>query len=353
MPEMEGTALLEQIKTKHPDTVRMLITAFQEVDIATDAINKGNAYQLIYKPWNQVELKETVRKPVTHYESKMESLNVQPRLSDEIHQLKSQNQSLTTRHHYFINRLNHSHKMETLGNLASGIAHDFNNTLLIINGYLELATLEPCCPLEVRQKLEIALEASQRAKDLIHQIFAYRRKSENIEHAVCLAPLVEDALILIRAALPAAIEIDKHIMAKHESAKIDPTNLYQLILNLCANAAEAMEGEHGKLRVSLTRTTIGERLSPKKMGLAPGSYLKLTVSDNGRGISADNMKQIFDPFYTTKKERGGTGLGLALVDQIVKAHGGKLTVQSVLDKGSDFNVYLPLSGQQPTILVNG
>lgn len=349
MPEMQGTALLEQVKTKHPDTVRMLITAFQEIDIAKDAINKGNVYHLIYKPWQEAELKEAVRDAVAHYESRVESLKVQPRLSDEIHQLKCQNESLSTTHRYLINRLDHSHKMETLGNLASGIAHDFSNTLLIINGYLELATLEACCPPEVCEKLEKALEASHRAKNLIQQILSYNRKSENIEHAVCLAPLVKDALILIRAALPATIKIDQHITTKHESAKIDPTKLYQVIINLCVNAAEAIDGEHGKLKVSLTRTTIGERLTPKKIGLVPGSYLKLSVSDNGHGISTENMEKIFEPFYTTKKARGGTGLGLALIDQIVKTQGGIITVQSVPGKGSEFSVYLPLSEQPPKL----
>jgi len=351
MPEMDGTALLEKIRHKWPDTVRMLITAYQELDIATDAINKSNVYHLIYKPWNETELKKTVKRAVTYYESRTGNrkpgIPVGHEIKKEMGELKNQNQSLAVKNRYLIDRLTQSHKMETLGNLASGIAHDFKNILFIINGYLDLARLDPSCSPEISEKLNKALTASHRAKDLVTQILAFRRRNENSEnsdHVVRVAPLVRDALMLLRAALPANIEIEQDIIADQETVRIDPTKLYQIIINLCANAAEAMESEYGVLRVVLDRATISAK-SRSKMDLVPGRYLKLTVGDNGRGISPGSMPRIFDPFFTTKEESGGTGLGLALIDQIINAHGGKINVQSVLGQGSDFHVYLPLTGE--------
>lgn len=341
MPEMEGTVFLEKIKQKWPDTVRMLITAYQELDIAMDAINKGSVFQLIHKPWDEMEIKQAVKNAVAHYESTHKKVNLQQPLKEENELLTNLNQSLEIKHNYLMERLQRAHKMETLGNLASGIAHDFKNILFIINGYLDLAMLEPSCTTNVQVIIEKALQASDRAKDLTSQILSFSRKNENTEKSIRVAPLIKDALVLIRSALPANIKIHQDIEANTAAVRIDPTKLYQIIINLCANASEAME-EGGILQVTLSNEIIGEVSKADMVNLTPGPYVRLTVSDNGIGISPGSMKQIFDPFFTTKEKSGGTGLGLALVDQIVKNHGGMITVQSEFGKGSEFHVYLPL-----------
>jgi signal transduction histidine kinase len=232
-------------------------------------------------------------------------------------------------------------KIESIGNLAGGIAHDFKNLLFIINGYMDLAMMEPSCTDEVRDIIRKALHASNRAKDLTSQILTFSREKGSIDKVIQVAPLINDAIVLVKSALPKTITINQCIETNTEFVKIDPTKLYQIVINLCANASEAMVEKEGRLQITLAKEAIGEFSHTKQKKLIPGNYVRLTVSDNGTGISPGSIKQIFDPFFTTKDESGGTGLGLALVNQIVRNHGGMITVNSELGKGSEFNVYLP------------
>jgi two-component system, cell cycle sensor histidine kinase and response regulator CckA len=232
-------------------------------------------------------------------------------------------------------------KLESIGTLAGGIAHDFNNILTAIIGFTEMAVSAVSQNDPLRRNLNYVLKASHRATDLVKQILAFTRQDEQEREAVKVAPIVEEALKLLRASLPTTIEIRQDITA-HSMVLADPTQIHQILMNLCTNAGQAMRASRGVLNVRLRQTQVGTDLfSPIFSDLQPGFYLELTVSDTGCGMSAATLERIFDPYFTTKEPGEGTGLGLAVVQSIVKNHGGTITAESEPGKGSSFHVFLP------------
>jgi PAS domain S-box-containing protein len=239
-------------------------------------------------------------------------------------------------------RLRRSEKMEAIGTLAGGIAHDFNNILSAILGSTELALMETQKESAVTQNLHQVYEAGNRAKDLVKQILTVARQSDNVMTQICVASITKEALKLIRASLPSTIEIEQKI--ESESLIIgDSTQIHQIIMNLCTNAAHAMEEKGGVLKVSLSDAEVSSNSKNKNFNFKPGNYIKLVVSDNGVGIPNDVIKSIFEPYFTTKKLGEGTGLGLAIAHGIVEAHGGEITVDTAVGAGTKFTVYLPIS----------
>ena len=341
MPEMCGTDFLEKIKHQCPATIRILMTAYQEMNIILNAVNKGHVYSVIFKPWDGMELKRIIKTAVDDYALRNGGENSR-QLTSDADQLIELNQSLEQKNQYLMERLQQSQKMEALGNMASGIAHDFNNILIIINGCLQLAMYDKSLKPKVHTNLSLALKASNRAKDLASQILSFSSASENNNKPVKLCPLVQEVLEFIQAALPPNIEVRQHIAVDFEKIQLEATKVYQILMNLCSNAVDAMQGSKGIIHISLTRTRIDQTEQVEQMKLLPGDYFCLTVSDNGYGIDEASMKRIFDPYFTTKRKNGGTGLGLALINQIVQDHGGRISVKSEVSKGSSFAVYLPL-----------
>ena len=239
-------------------------------------------------------------------------------------------------------KLRQAQKMESIGTLAGGIAHDFNNILSAIIGYTELALddVEKGTPLE--DSLQEVYTAGGRAKELVKQILAFARQSDETRRPINVVTIAEEALTFIRATIPASIEIQQ----KFESNSIimgNETQINQLFMNLCTNAAHAMEGQGGVLGVDLDDVNIDERSPLIQGGLKPGNYIKLTVSDTGSGIDPGIIKLIFEPYFTTKSVGEGTGMGLAMINGIVESYGGKITVDSELGKGSTFSIYLPIT----------
>jgi PAS domain S-box-containing protein len=241
-------------------------------------------------------------------------------------------------------RLSHAHKMEAVGTLAGGIAHDFNNILAAIIGYSEIALtiVPPFSP--IQRHLQQVLHAGQRAKDLVRQILTFSRMQPYQERIpVVVAPILREALNLLRATLPATIEIRRNIHSELGAALANPTEIHQVLVNLCTNAGQAMEQEGGTLEVGLREIILGVDL--EKAGtppdLKPGKYLKLTVSDTGSGIDPENLDRIFDPYFTTKEIGKGSGLGLSVVHGIVKRHEGGMAVSSRPGSGTTVTVYLP------------
>jgi PAS domain S-box-containing protein len=232
-------------------------------------------------------------------------------------------------------------KMEAIGQLAGGIAHDFNNILSAITGFTEisLSTLKPQSP--VNEYLTEVLEASGRAKELINQILTFSREVEQEIKPIRVSLPVKEALKLIRASVPASIEVRSKILSR-ASALADPTQIHQIVMNLCTNAAHAMREEGGCLAVELADITLaqGER-SRRYPEAEPGEYVRLSVSDEGHGIEAHHLDRIFDPFFTTKAQGEGTGMGLSVVHGIVKSYGGSLNVQSQFGEGSCFDILIP------------
>ncbi len=244
-------------------------------------------------------------------------------------------------------QLRQAQKMEAIGTLAGGIAHDFNNILSIIFGYNELA-MEEKDPVTRQHHLEELHKGAERAKELVLQILAFSRKAEQQQHPLQISLIIKEALKMLRASIPTTIEIKQNI-ASSGLVMADPTQIHQVIMNLCTNAYHAMRETGGTLAVSLENVTIG----PEDYGyasLTPGSYLKLEVSDTGCGIEPKIQEKIFEPYFTTKKLGEGTGMGLAVVHGIVKSHHGHITVYSEPGKGTSFHVYLPLTEQSAVAL---
>ncbi|MFA7347132.1 MAG: PAS domain-containing protein [Desulfurivibrionaceae bacterium] len=246
-------------------------------------------------------------------------------------------------------QLRQAQKMEAIGTLAGGIAHDFNNILSIIFGYNELA-MEEKDPENRRHHLEELQRGAQRAKELVSQILAFSRKAEQQKQPLQVSLIIKEALKMLRASIPTTIEIRQDI-ASNGLVLADPTQIHQVIMNLCTNAYHAMRETGGILAVSLDEVKIGAE-DYGYANLSPGNYLKLAISDTGCGIEPKIQEKIFEPYFTTKKAGEGTGMGLAVVHGIVKSHHGHITVYSELGKGTSFHVYLPLTAEEAAPLAD-
>jgi PAS domain S-box-containing protein len=233
-------------------------------------------------------------------------------------------------------------KMEALGTLAGGIAHDFNNILMPIIINTEMALLDAAEASPFSRYLQLVLEAANRGKDLIRQIITFSRQREEAKTPVEVAPVIQEALKFLRASIPKTIEIRDRIDAIPGTVLGDPTQIQQVLMNLCSNAAHAMRERGGILEVSLAAIDVEGETSGHPIALKPGSYVKLSVGDTGQGMDRETLERVFDPFFTTKRPGEGTGLGLAVVHGIVKNHAGTITTYSEKGKGSTFNVFLPL-----------
>ena len=235
-------------------------------------------------------------------------------------------------------------KMEAIGTLAGGIAHDFNNILGVITGYAEIILESTDKGSTLERRLKEILGACRRAKDLINQILNFSRQGSREKKALRVSPLIKETVKLLRTSLPASIEIRQNIMTANDTVMADPSQVHQILLNLCTNAAHAMRERGGMLEISLAEVHLDEGTVAKSPGLSAGAYVVITVTDTGYGISKSIQEKIFDPFFTTKKPGEGTGMGLAVVHGIVKQHGGVVYVQSEEGKGAAFQVLLPQTG---------
>jgi len=234
-------------------------------------------------------------------------------------------------------------KMEALGTLAGGIAHDFNNILFPILGYTQM-TLEKMPPGSVaRNNLEQIFKAAVRAKNLVEQILSFSRRKEHERKPLQIQPVVKETLKLLRASLPSYIAIEQNMSEDCGCIVADPTQMHQVVMNLCTNAYHAMRDEGGVLRVDVAEAELDDKDIVSKAKIKPGRYVRLTVSDTGEGMDRRIVERIFDPFFTTKEQGEGTGMGLAVVHGIVSDHGGHITVYSEKGEGAVFNVYLPVA----------
>jgi two-component system cell cycle sensor histidine kinase/response regulator CckA len=237
-------------------------------------------------------------------------------------------------------RLAQAQKMEAIGTLAGGIAHDFNNILSAIMGYTELTLIDLPQESPVRNNLKQVLKAGNRAKELVQQILTYSRQKERERQPVKINLIVNEALKLLRASLPSTIQMQNTIQS-NLAVMSDPTNIHQVIMNLCTNASHAMQKNGGLLEVNLLDVELDEDFAKQHPGITPGKFVELTVSDTGHGMAPEVLDRIFDPFFTTKKKGEGTGMGLSVVHGIVKSHGGTLTVESYPEKGTVFKAFIP------------
>jgi PAS domain S-box-containing protein len=234
-----------------------------------------------------------------------------------------------------------SQKLTAIGTLAGGIAHDFNNLLTAILGYAEMAqdAVEPGGP--AARDLDRVLQAGERARDLVAQILAFSRQESQVRRPVALADLVEETLDFLAASTPSSVELRGPVRKPDYVVFGDPTQLQQVILNLCTNAVQAVGDRAGRVEVTLEAREVGRAEDGPLHRLEPGSYVVLRVADTGCGVPPEVLSRIFDPFFTTKAVGQGTGMGLSVVHGVVSAHGGCVEAQSIPGRGSRFSVYLP------------
>lgn len=241
-------------------------------------------------------------------------------------------------------RLQQANKMEAIGTLAGGIAHDFNNILAAILGNLELAETGMPEGSEPRLHLAEVRASADRARNLVSRMLAFGRQGESRRGVHDLGKLLRETMHLLQPLIPSSIEVRMQITEGLPSISVDPTQIQQVVLNICGNAVQAMEGRNGVLEVSLAQTQL-PALDAEALGLQPGSYLVLSVTDSGTGIDESVIERIFEPFFTTKAPGAGTGLGLAMVHGTVREHQGAVRVSSSPGHGSTFQVLLPVTGQ--------
>ena len=243
-------------------------------------------------------------------------------------------------------RLFQSQKMESIGTLAGGIAHDFNNILSPIMAYSELILMDLPPDNPIRDNMQSIYKAGERARDMVKQILTFARKGKEERNPVKASMIVEESVKFIRSTIPSTIEIQYSLETENDTILVDPTQVNQILMNLCTNAAQAMRDKGGKLTINLTNIMIEPGPDTPTTGLSPGHYLKLSVGDTGPGIPSDIIDKIFEPYFTTKAPGEGTGMGLALIHGIVKSYGGEILVTSKIGEGTVFQVLLPVVEQE-------
>ena len=231
-------------------------------------------------------------------------------------------------------------KMEAIGTLAGGIAHDFNNLLTVIAGFSEMALQDVSPTQDAGKFLAEVLTATARATDLVDQILTVSRQAESERHPMLLAPLLGEVVRLVRAGLPSTVAIHTDFDWPEAVVVADPTQVHQVVMNLCTNAGHAMR-DGGALTVALHQAELDATFCAEHPDLQPGRYARLSVADTGTGMDAETVARIFEPYFTTKAPGEGTGLGLAVTHGIIKNLHGAILIDSHPGRGSTFHVYLP------------
>lgn len=246
-------------------------------------------------------------------------------------------------------KLRQAQKMESIGTLAGGIAHDFNNLLSIIIGNIELVLYNAPQDDNVNRNLEEIKTAGFRAKEIVAQLLSFSRMT-NVEYKPhALVPIIRDAVKFLRSAIPTTISLDLNCRIDAVTVLAEPTQLYQVMMNLCTNASQAMEYTGGKITIELKQVTLGEAVTRDGTILPVGEYAQVRIADNGPGIETDILSHIFDPYFTTKAVGKGSGMGLAVVHGIVKNHNGSIVVDSERGEGTVFTIHFPVVQEEPTV----
>ncbi len=316
LPKADGFTVCAALRRmpRGDRTPVLMMTALDDIDSINRAYEIG-ATDFITKPVNWVILSHRARYMIRASHT-LEALRV-----SEAHLVQSQ-------------------KMQALGDLAGGIAHDFNNLLSVILGYAEVATQEVPPGSKVWGRLQEILTAGNQARDLVRQILAFSRRSKPERKLVQLHLLVKETLTLLRASFSSTIDI-RQDLSDAGSVLADPTQMHQVLMNLCCNAEHAMRETGGVLDVRLDTVEADAALVAGHPELKPGPHVRLTVRDSGHGMTPDIVARIFEPFFTTKAVGEGTGMGLAVTHGIIANHGGAISVATAPGGGTTFQVYLP------------
>lgn len=294
--------------------------------IVVEHRNVGQNGTLIYQEWtNRALFDENDR--LVEYQSIGRDITEQKLAEDERAKLEKQ--------------IRQAQKIEAVGTLADGIANDFNNILSAVIGHSELCGLYLPKGSPAKNNLTKILDAAYRARDLVHLIELISIENEPHQKPIHLQQVIKDVLELIQASLPATIKIEQQLIGVSDTVLCDPTQIHQVLTNLCTNACHSMRETGGTLSVTLKSVELDSDDTVQYPELDPGMYTRITVSDTGLGMDETTLERIFDPYFTTKEQHIGTGLGLAVARSIVKKYAGAILVSSELGKGTTFTVYLP------------
>ena len=243
-------------------------------------------------------------------------------------------------------QLFHAQKMESIGNLAGGIAHDFNNILSGIIGYTELALIDQLSSSDDKRQIYMSrvLAAANRAKDLVSQILKFSRPDRSGMKMISIGPLISESIDLLSSSLPTTIRIEYNFETDEDLIMGDPTQVHQVIMNLCTNAYHAMRvNGSGVLGIFLNNVNLKFSKHFLLMQIPPGGYLKMSITDTGCGIDPTLINKIFEPYFSTKSINEGTGLGLSVTMGIVKGHSGLIEISSTTGVGTRFDIYFPMA----------
>ena len=232
-------------------------------------------------------------------------------------------------------------KMEAIGTLAGGIAHDFNNILFPIIGYTEMILSKVGPGTNEHAQLQEVLKSATRARELVRQILTFSRQNDSERKQLKIQPILKESLKMLRSVIPSTVTINQSISDEGGYLVCNAIQIHQIMMNLCTNALHAMREKNGRLDVGLTEMEIKEGDLVSALCIKKGRYIRLAVADNGHGMKPETVSKIFDPYFTTKAEGEGTGLGLSVVHGIVRKHGGYVSVYSEPEKGTTFHIYLP------------
>jgi signal transduction histidine kinase len=336
----DGTGL--ELFDRMQDLPVIVVTGTGNEEVAVTAMKRGAYDYLIKDPqgYYLTTLPVTVEKALKHKRAEDELAGYRKDLEALVKKRTRELEKVIVERKKAETQLRQAQKMEAMGTLAGGIAHDFNNILSSILGFTELAQMRVPENHEIQSDLAQILNAGNRAKDLVQQILTFSRKTDQELKPIQMRLVVLEALKLLRASIPTTIDIQQTVVSK-SLIMGDPTQIHQVLMNLCTNAAHAMQEGNGKLSVGLSDTEIDHGFAGKHPEMKPGPHIKLTVNDTGCGIPAEVLHRVFDPFFTTKTTGEGTGMGLSVVHGIVTSHRGAVTVYSEPNKGSTFTLFFP------------
>jgi len=302
----------------------------------TDSRDRTDVYRVNYRKKNGESFpSESVGTPVRDVNDKVIGMiGIVRDISERMKSNKERDE--------LVDQLRQTQKMEAIGTLAGGIAHDFNNILATVIGYSEISLDDVDEGSELEENIRTIYAAGKRAKDLVKQILTFARQTDEERQPIRIRDVIEETLRFLRPTIPTSIEFVMNLESS-SSVMANAVQLQQIILNICANASDAMEERGGSLEIALDDVELGPADRGGDPELEPGRYTRIRISDNGMGIPEEHLGSIFNPYFTTKRPDRGSGLGLSVVHGIVASYGGAITVQSRNGLGTTFSVYLPLT----------